>query len=183
MSTNIKQSYAVDTQHSSNYENNTSATTSEINYYAIQISNLALKPSSPTEESSTLSVKYDKPCVEDRLRLKVDSGSGGITLPLRTYEQMFGTIPTQNIQTHKPHTKLTSYSGHPIACCGSFNLSSAKPKGHFQVYYCFVVHVVCILGLPSCRQIDVITSNPISTVCTSFKNTYHAVYSHLHPHM
>ena len=35
----------------------------KINYYAIQISNLALKPSSPNEAYTTLSVQYEKPCV------------------------------------------------------------------------------------------------------------------------
>ena len=37
---NNKQSHAVNIQHSSNDENNKSATSSEINYYAIQISNI-----------------------------------------------------------------------------------------------------------------------------------------------
>ena len=78
---NNKQSHAVDIQHCSTDENNTSATSSEINYYAIQISNLALKPSSPNEAYTTLSVKYEKPCVNGPLRLKVDTGSGGNTLP------------------------------------------------------------------------------------------------------
>ena len=174
---NNKQSHAVDIQHYSNNENNTSATSSEINYYAIQISNLALKPSSPNEAYTTLSVKYDKPCVNGPLRLKVDTGSGGNTLPLRTYKQMFGTMPTQNILTPEPHIKLTSYSGHPIVCCGSINLSLSKPKGQFQVHKFFVVDVVgpAILGSPSCKQLDVITLNPVSTSCTSFKNTYDAV--------
>ena len=174
---NNKQSHAVDIQHCSNDENNTSATSSEINYYAIQISNLALKPSSPNEVYTTLSVKYVKPCVNGPLRLKVGTGSDGNTLPLRTYKQMFGTIPTQNILTPEPHVKLTSYSGHPIVCCGSINLSLSKPKGQFQVHTLFVVDVVgpAILGLPSCKQLDVITLNPVSTSCTSLKNTYDAV--------
>ena len=77
---NNKQSHAVDIQQCSYDENNTSATSSEINYYDIQISNLALKPSSPNEAYTILSVKYDKPCVNGPLRLKVDTGSGGNTL-------------------------------------------------------------------------------------------------------
>ena len=113
-----------------------------------------MKPSSPNEAYTTLSVKYVKPCVNGPLRLKVDTGSGGNTLPLRTYKQMFGTIPTQNILTPEPHVKRTSYSGHPIVCCGSINLSLSKPKGQFQVHTFFVVDVVgpAILGLPSCKH-------------------------------
>ena len=158
-------------QHSSNDENNKSATSSEINYYAIQISNLALKPSSPNEAYTTLSVHYEKPCVNGPVHLKVDTGSGGNTLSLRTYKQMFDTIPTQSILTPEPHIKLISYSGHPITCCGSINLSLAKPNGQFQVHILFLVDVVdpAILRLPSCKQLDVITLNPISTLCTSLR--------------
>ena len=90
---------------------------------------------------------------------------------------MFGTIPTQIILTPKPHIKLTSYSGHAIACCGYIHLSLSKPKGQFKVHKFFVGDVVgpAILGLPSCNQLDVITLNPISTSCTSFQNSYDAV--------
>ena len=177
----------MDIQHCSNDENNPSVTSSEINYYTIQISNLALKPSSPNEAYTTLSVKYEKPCVNGPLRLKVDTGSGGNTLLLITYKDVW-YIPTQNNLTPEPHIKVTSYSGHHIVCCGSINMSLSKPKGQFQVHKLFVVDVVCpvILGLPSFKQLDVITLNPISAPCTSFKDTYDAVNfvtSSIHPNV
>ena len=63
-----------------------------------------------------------------KIRLKIDTGAAGNTLPLRTLNQMYpkgnGKIqPEQNI-------KLTSYSGNEIKCLGSILLNIKKRNQH-----------------------------------------------------
>ena len=76
----------------------------------MHISNLALKPASSNEAFTTVSVQYSNPHVSGPLHLKIDTGSGGNTLPMRTYHHMFGNRPTHFILTAETDTKLTSYS-------------------------------------------------------------------------
>ena len=91
-------------------------------FFAVCISNLALKPLNNNEAFTKLNMSYNNPAVRGPLRLKVDTGAGGNTLPLRTYHQMFGSTPTNKILTPEPAAKLTSYSGHSIPCRGSNQL-------------------------------------------------------------
>ena len=74
----------------------------------------------------TLKMSYPDPHVKGDIRLKVDTGSGGNKLPLRTYRQMFGDIPTSEILKREPEVKLTSYSGDVIPCLGSIKLSPRR---------------------------------------------------------
>ncbi len=134
-------------------------------FYALHISDLALKPPIATEAFTTLQMRHTNPDVSGPLRLKVDTGSGGNTLPFRTYRQMFGNIPIKNVLTLEPNTKLTSYSGHPIPCCGSINIQLSKANEQYHPHKFYVVDVPgpAILGLPSCEQLNVLTLNSKST--------------------
>ena len=59
-----------------------------------------------------------------KIRLKIDTGAAGNTLPLRTLNQMY---PKGNgkIQSEQ-NIKLTSYSGNEIKCLGSILLNIKK---------------------------------------------------------
>ena len=102
-------------------------------------------------------MSYNNPAVRGPLRLKVDTGAGGNTLPLRTYHQMFGNTPTNKIFTPEPAAKLTPYSGHSIPCRGSIVLQLSKPSGQSQSHRFYVVDVPgpAILGLPSCNKLNI----------------------------
>ena len=134
-------------------------------FFAVCISNLALKPLNNNEAFTKLNMSYNNPAVRGPLRLKVDTGAGGNTLPLRTYHQMFGNTPTNKILTPEPAAKLTSYSGHSIPCRGSIVLQLSKPSGQSQSHRFYVVDVPgpAILGLPSCNKLNILTLDPEST--------------------
>ena len=131
----------------------------------MHISNLALKPVSSNDAFTTVNVQYSNPRVSGPLHLKIDTGSGGNTLPMRTYHQMFGNRPTHFILTAETDTKLTSYSGHHIKCYGSINLKLSKGNEEYQQHKFYVVEVPgpAILGLPSCKDLKVIVLDPDST--------------------
>ena len=78
------------------------------------INNLATKSASYNKAFTTVNVQYSNHRVSGPLHLKIDTGSGGNTLPMRTYHQMFGNRSTHFILTAETDIKLTSYSGHPI---------------------------------------------------------------------
>ena len=57
-----------------------------------------------------------------KIKLKVDTGAAGNTLPLRTYKQMYKTFPPKDILEPTRNVKLVAYNGQEIPCLGSTNL-------------------------------------------------------------
>lgn len=116
------------------------------------------------EAFTTLMTYYEEPRVSGPLRLKLDTGSGGNTLPLRTYKQMFGDIPISEILTPEPNVRLTSYSDNEIRCVGSIQLKIKTAKQNdFSTEKFYVVDVPgpAILGLPTCRSLKLIHINSV----------------------
>ena len=108
---------------------------------------------------ATLQAYHKSPHVLGPLRLKVDTGASGNTLPIRTYRQMFGDMPTRKWLTPEPHTKLTAYSGDTIPCLGSIEIGirkKAEPEYLFQKFYVVDVQGPAILGLPSCKKLNIV---------------------------
>ena len=57
-----------------------------------------------------------------KIKLKVDTGAAGNTLPLRTYKQMYKTLPPKDVLEPTRNVKLVAYNGQEIPCLGSINL-------------------------------------------------------------
>ena len=57
-----------------------------------------------------------------KIKLKVDTGAAGNTLPLRTYKQMYKTLTPKDILEPTRNIKLVAYNGQEIPCLGSSNL-------------------------------------------------------------
>ena len=57
-----------------------------------------------------------------KIKLKVDTGAAGNTLPLRTYKQMYKTLPPKDIIEPTKNVRLVAYNGQEIPCLGSINL-------------------------------------------------------------
>ncbi len=126
---------------------------------SLQVDSLKAK----TEEAYiTLQVRHKSPHVSGSMRLKVDTGSGGNTLPLRTYHQMFCNTPVEEILAPEPGIKLTSYSGNTITCIGSIYLGMRKkrhPEEHVEKFYVVDVEGPAILGLPSLKRLQIVDLN------------------------
>lgn len=133
-------------------------------FHAITISDVGITAAADSSDEAfiTLRVRHIKPDVCGPLRIKVDTGSGGNTLPLRTYRQMFGDTPFSEVLRSDPDVRLTSYSGDPIKCFGSLTFDVRKEsqhKAHQTKFYVVDVSGPAILGLPSCRQLEIVNLN------------------------
>lgn len=68
----------------------------------------------PREEAyTTLNIRPpDVPGNGHTLRLKIDTGASGNTLPLRTFRQMYGNEARAYKRLKKNNMRLSAYSGH-----------------------------------------------------------------------
>ena len=57
-----------------------------------------------------------------KIKLEVDTGAAGNTLPLRIYKQMYKTLPPKDILEPTRNIKPVAYNGQEIPCLGSINL-------------------------------------------------------------
>ena len=131
-------------------------------FHAITISDVGITASSNDEAFIKLQVRHTTHNVQGPLRIKVDTGSGGNTLPLRTYKQMFRDTPLSEVLQNDPDVRLTSYSGDPIQCFGSLTLDVRKESQATAFptkFYVVDVAGPAILGLPSCRKLDIVNLN------------------------
>ena len=94
-----------------------------------------------------------------KIKLKVDTGAAGNTLPLRTYKQMYKTFPPKDILEPTRNVKLVAYNGQEIPCLGSTNLQLRFGKKTFTKAKLYVVDVSSapIVGLPTCEKIGLVT--------------------------
>ena len=94
------------------------------------------------------------------LRLKIDSGASGNTMPLRTLSQMYGKRKTDML-THANGVKLTSYSGDEIPCLGCITMPCKYGKSQWIMTTFYVVDVPgpAVVGLPTSELLELITIN------------------------
>jgi hypothetical protein len=114
----------------------------------------------PNEAFIMLKMKHDQ--ASGALKAKIDTGSGGNTLPVRTYNQMFGNTSFHKLLKNEPHVHLTSYCGNNIKCFGSINLSLKKDSQHnFCTFKFYVVDVQgpVIIGLKTCEKLGIVEIN------------------------
>ena len=105
----------------------------------------------------------DKHGVHD-LKLKVDIGASGNTLPVRIAKQMYGETCQTKIEP-VPNVKLTAYNGGEIECCGVQKILCRYKKCQWRKYKLYVVDVdgPAILGLRACEQMHRVTINAIKS--------------------
>ena len=94
-----------------------------------------------------------------KIKLKVDTGAAGNTLPLRTYKQMYKTLPPKDILEPTKNVRLVAYNGQEIPCLGSINLQLRFGEKTFTKAMFYVVDVPSapIVGLPTCEKIGLVT--------------------------
>lgn len=102
----------------------------------------------------------DIPGQNHTLKLKIDTGASGNTLPLRTLKQMYGTSQTA-LKRLKPigNVRLTSYSGDNIPCLGTICIPCKHKSAEWLDTKFYVVDVPgpAILGLPTSEQLKIVT--------------------------
>lgn len=95
------------------------------------------------------------------LKLKVDTGASGNTLPLRTFIQMYGSesVNNSNVLKDCSNVNLTAYNGESIKCVGSMKMPISVKGKHWDDVQFYVVDVPgpAIIGLQSCENLGLVT--------------------------
>ena len=85
---------------------------------------------------------HNRPQVSGPLHLKLDTGSRSNTLPLRTYQQMFGGIPTSKILTSEHYVKIDVVQFDILTFPGVMveprDIPAAKKQKLLKLAKCFV---------------------------------------------
>ena len=135
-------------------------------FASLTISDISLAEVKEIKEEAftTLIVKHGSPPTDGALRIKVDTGAAGNTLPVRIFNQMF---PNNHALMPEPSTHLKSYSGHRIVCLGSVMLQIRRKSQHAyhtQKFYVINVPGPAIVGLPTCQLLGLVQLNVDSLV-------------------
>ena len=94
------------------------------------------------------------------IKLKIDTGASGNTLTLQTFRNLYGKRDPSKVITPVKNTKLTAYNGQKIPCYGSLDLElSHKGKLTKAKFYVVDVEGPCIIGLPTCEKLKLVTIN------------------------
>ena len=121
----------------------------------------SINSESPREEAyTTLKVRPpDVPGYGHTLRLKIDTGASGNTLPLRTFRQMYGSDARAYIRLKKNNRKLSAYSGHEIPCLGTINIPCCHKESKWINAKFYVVDVPgpAVVGLPTSELLNLVT--------------------------
>ncbi|XP_072164277.1 uncharacterized protein [Diadema setosum] len=88
------------------------------------------------------------------LKLKVDTGASGNTLPLRIVKNMYGNRWRPVHQDTQ--TRLTAYNGSQINCVGTIDLMWRYKSTDWNTQTFYVVDVPAILGLPGCHGMAIV---------------------------
>ena len=126
----------------------------------VQTSDVSVNAVHREEAFATVVIYHDESKVKEPLRIKIDTGSGGNTLPLRTFKQMFGSIPPEQILQREPNIKRSSYTGDNIKCFGTIELNirrNDQNEYHCQKLCVVEVTGLAILGLPSCELLKFVS--------------------------
>ena len=127
----------------------------------IRISNMALKSKRAAEAFTT--VDFQPPNINQSrkftLKLKIDTGAGGNTLPYRIFKQIYPSEEEQNAVL-KPigSTRLIAYNEETIPCRGSITTQCRRGNEWVDCeFYVVDVPGVAVAGLPTCKRMNWIT--------------------------
>ena len=148
-------------------------------FHSIVMSDSVLHTDACQSEILTeLIISKTAPPVCGPIKVKVDTGSGANTLPIRTYRQMFPHTPISAIVTPEPDVHLMAYSGNTIKCVGSitFDLQKRKDREAVQTkFYVVDVSGPVIIGLPTCKSLDLIRVNVDEIHKQQHKHTFNSI--------
>ena len=119
------------------------------------------------------------------LRLKIDSGASGNTLPMRTFHQIYGDkADTRNLLEPSNGIKLTAYNGEEIRCLGTLDMKCQHESSGWKTTRFYVVDMPgpAVVGLPTSERLDLVTINVDGVVTKPNEQiAMHATKTHLKP--
>ena len=131
---------------------NTNSSDSDEQFDWVQIS--VLSQTIRKEAFTNLRIKLPQKKGKHELKLKIDNGAAGNTLPVRTIRPMYGDKYKDVIQ-RAHNVRLTAHNGQDIPCLGSISTSIKKQRDHIPAKFCVVdVPGPAIVGLPTCDRLN-----------------------------
>ena len=160
-------------------------------FYAITVSTQCLDAidiTSTTRDEAFVVLDVQPPGLKGTgytLRLKIDSGASGNTLPMRTFRQMYGNkADTRNLLEPANGIKLTAYNGEEIRCMGTLDMKCQHKSSGWKTTRFYVVDVPgpAVVGLPTSEILNLVTIN-VDGVATKPNEqiAMHAPKTHLKP--
>ena len=160
-------------------------------FYAITVSTQcldAIDNRSATRDEAFVVLDVQPPGLKGTgytLRLKIDSGASGNTLPMRTFRQMYGNkADTRNLLEPANGIKLTAYNGEEIRCMGTLDMKCQHKSSGWKTTRFYVVDVPgpAVVGLPTSEILNLVTIN-VDGVATKPNEqiAMHATKTHLKP--
>ena len=137
-------------------------------FYAITVSTQcldAIDNRSATRDEAFVVLDVQPPGLKGTgytLRLKIDSGASGNTLPMRTFRQMYGNkADTRNLLEPANGIKLTAYNGEEIRCMGTLDMKCQHKSSGWKTTRFYVVDVPgpAVVGLPTSEILNLVTIN------------------------
>ena len=160
-------------------------------FYAITVSTQcldAIDNRSATRDEAFVVLDVQPPGLKGTgytLRLKIDSGASGNTLPMRTFRQMYGNkADTRNLLEPANGIKLTAYNGEEIRCMGTLDMKCQHKSSGWKTTRFYVVDVPgpAVVGLPTSERLDLVTINVDGVVTKPNEQiAMHATKTHLKP--
>ena len=160
-------------------------------FYAITVSTQcldAIDNRSATRDEAFVVLDVQPPGLKGTgytLRLKIDSGASGNTLPMRTFRQMYGNkADTRNLLEPANGIKLTAYNGEEIRCLGTLDMKCQHKSSGWKTTRFYVVDVPgpAVVGLPTSEILDLVTINVDGVVTKPNEQiAMHATNTHLKP--
>ena len=104
-----------------------------------------------------------------KIRIKLDSGASGNTIPLRTMKQIYSNEDDLKAQLKQENVKLTAYNGEMINYLGTVYMDLYHNDNCYNTkFYVIDVQdsqykVPPVLGLQSCEELNLITINLIES--------------------
>ena len=142
--------------------NNVSVSEDEyvLQYDAITVSDKCFDAIHQQRNEAFTNLRIDLPGVHDgkhSLKLKIDTGASGNTLPIRTLRQMY---PKKIPKLQPNNVTLTAYNGENIKCSRKFTINVYhEKKKHPVLFYVVDVTGPAVIGLPTCEQLNIVTIN------------------------
>jgi len=155
---------ADEIQANNNDDNNNEDASETLSFYNITVSNMCLDEI--REDDNELYANLDIVCPEKQgqhhLRVKVDTGSGGNTLPIRTICQMYPNNKWKKL-IKKTKDTLTAYNGQGLKVLGTIDMVCKYNQSTWVTEKFYVVDVPgpAVAGLPTCRKLKLVTINAV----------------------
>ena len=119
------------------------------------------------------------------LRLKIDTGASGNTLPMRTLRQMYGDkADTDDLLEPATGIKLTAYNGEEIRCLGTLDMKYKHKSSGWKTTRSYIVDVPgpAVVGLPTSERLNLVTINVDGVVTKPNEHiAMHVRETHLKP--